>query len=78
MHVKGLVGHIGMRLVSTQLQQWVRTPAWFLRLLMHCSESAQVLDEIQAGVFDGMTYAQIEQTMPEEFAARKADKLGYR
>ncbi len=38
----------------------------------------QVLDEIQAGVFDGMTYAQIEQTMPEEFAARKADKLGYR
>ena len=39
---------------------------------------SQVLDEIQAGVFDGMTYAQIEQTMPEEFAARKADKLGYR
>lgn len=38
----------------------------------------QVLDEIQAGMFDGMTYAQIEQTMPEEFAARKADKLGYR
>lgn len=38
----------------------------------------KVLDEIQAGMFDGMTYAQIEQTMPEEFAARKADKLGYR
>ncbi len=29
-------------------------------------------------MFDGMTYAMIEQTMPEEFAARKADKLGYR
>ena len=42
------------------------------------SVSMQVLDEIQAGVFDGMTYAQIEQTMPDEFAARKADKLGYR
>lgn len=38
----------------------------------------KVLDEIQAGMFDGMTYAQIEQTMPEEFAARKSDKLGYR
>ena len=25
-----------------------------------------------------MTYAEIEQNMPEEFAARKADKLGYR
>jgi broad specificity phosphatase PhoE len=40
--------------------------------------SLQVLDEIQAGIFDGMTYAEIEQNMPEEFAARKADKLGYR
>jgi len=38
----------------------------------------KVLDEIQAGMFDGMTYAMIEQTMPEEFQARKADKLGYR
>ena len=37
-----------------------------------------MLDEIQAGIFDGMTYAEIEQNMPEEFAARKADKLGYR
>ena len=38
----------------------------------------QVLDEIQAGVFDGWTYAQIEKDRPEEFAARKADKLRYR
>ena len=38
----------------------------------------KVLDEIQAGIFDGMTYAEIEQNMPDEFAARKADKLGYR
>ena len=38
----------------------------------------QVLDEIQAGVFDGWTYAQIERDRPEEFAARKADKLRYR
>ena len=38
----------------------------------------QVLDEIQAGIFDGWTYAQIEKERPEEFAARKADKLRYR
>ena len=38
----------------------------------------QVLDEIQAGVFDGWTYAKIEKDRPEEFAARKADKLRYR
>lgn len=49
------------------------------RGIIECqSLSLQVLDEIQAGIFDGMTYAEIEQNMPEEFAARKADKLGYR
>ena len=37
-----------------------------------------MLDEIQAGIFDGWTYEQIEQQMPQEFAARKKDKLKYR
>ncbi|EKX50659.1 hypothetical protein GUITHDRAFT_161860 [Guillardia theta CCMP2712] len=36
------------------------------------------LDEIHAGIFDGMTYAEIEAADPEEFAMRKKDKLGYR
>jgi len=36
------------------------------------------LDEIHAGIFDGMTYAEIEKADPEEFAMRKKDKLGYR
>ncbi len=38
----------------------------------------KVLDEIQAGVCEGMTYEEIEKAMPEEFAARKVDKLRYR
>lgn len=38
----------------------------------------KVLDEIQAGIFDGWTYAEIEKQRPQEFAARKADKLRYR
>ena len=38
----------------------------------------KVLDEIQAGIFDGWTYAEIEKHRPEEFAARKRDKLSYR
>lgn len=38
----------------------------------------KMLDEIQAGIFDGWTYEQIEQQMPQEFAARKKDKLKYR
>jgi broad specificity phosphatase PhoE/predicted kinase len=38
----------------------------------------KALDEIHAGVCDGLTYAQIERNMPEEFAARKRDKFHYR
>lgn len=38
----------------------------------------KALDEIQAGVCDGMTYREIRETMPGEHAARKEDKLRYR
>lgn len=36
------------------------------------------LDEIYAGVCDGMTYEEIQEVFPEEFELRKRDKLGYR
>ncbi|MEZ4316714.1 MAG: 6-phosphofructo-2-kinase/fructose-2,6-bisphosphatase [Myxococcota bacterium] len=36
------------------------------------------LDEIDAGRCDGMTYDEIRDQMPGEYAARKADKLRYR
>lgn len=36
------------------------------------------LDEIDAGVCDGMTYDEIRTRWPREFDARRADKLGYR
>jgi len=36
------------------------------------------LDEIDAGVCDGMTYDEIRERMPEEYAARARDKLRYR
>ncbi len=35
------------------------------------------LDEINAGVCDGMTYNEIEQKMPDEFFARSKDKYNY-
>ncbi len=38
----------------------------------------QALDEIQAGIFDGWTYDQIAEKHPDEYAARKRDKLRYR
>ncbi len=38
----------------------------------------RALDEIHAGTCDGMTYAEIAEKMPEEHAARQADKYRYR
>jgi len=38
----------------------------------------RALEEIDAGVCDGLTYDEIRQQMPDEFAARQADKLRYR
>jgi len=38
----------------------------------------RALDEIDAGVCDGMTYDEISRAMPSEFDARQADKFRYR
>ncbi|XP_071721282.1 6-phosphofructo-2-kinase/fructose-2,6-bisphosphatase-like isoform X2 [Rutidosis leptorrhynchoides] len=38
----------------------------------------RALDEINAGVCDGMTYEEIKKNMSEEYASRKKDKLRYR
>jgi broad specificity phosphatase PhoE/predicted kinase len=38
----------------------------------------RALDEINAGICDGMTYEQIKQEMPTEFEARHNDKFRYR
>jgi broad specificity phosphatase PhoE/predicted kinase len=38
----------------------------------------RALDEIDAGVCDAMTYAEIADQMPHEFERRQADKFGYR
>lgn len=39
--------------------------------------SIKEFDEIDAGICEGMTYKDIEETMPEIFHARKADKYHY-
>ncbi|GAB4859265.1 hypothetical protein Ancab_010727 [Ancistrocladus abbreviatus] len=36
------------------------------------------LNEINAGVCDGMTYEEVKRNMPEEYESRKKDKLRYR
>ncbi len=38
----------------------------------------KALDELDSGVCDGMTYGEIEEKYPEDFAARDQDKYNYR
>jgi len=54
--------------VQGELQDWIqmRQKQW------------TNLDELYAGVCDGMTYKEIEADYPDEFARRQADKLAYR
>jgi broad specificity phosphatase PhoE/adenylylsulfate kinase-like enzyme len=40
--------------------------------------SWRALDEIDAGVCDGLSYEQIHEQLPEEFARRRKDKFNYR
>jgi broad specificity phosphatase PhoE len=38
----------------------------------------RALDEINAGICDGLTYAEIQERFPDDFEARRRDKLEYR
>lgn len=38
----------------------------------------KIMEEINVGICDGMTYGEVENTTPEEFKARNIDKLRYR
>lgn len=42
------------------------------------TKALRYLDEIDAGICDGMTYEEIAARWPEDYAARKLDKLRYR
>lgn len=43
-----------------------------------CNHRWKALDEINAGICDGLTYEQINERFPFEYEARKLDKLRYR
>jgi len=48
------------------------------RFLPYEKLSWKALDELDSGVCDGLTYAEIEEKFPEDFASRDADKYNYR
>ncbi len=59
---------------TSTLQRTIETA----RIVGRDSLQLKALDEIDAGICDGMTYAEIAKRMPAEYEARQADKLGYR
>lgn len=60
---------------SSTLQRTVQTAE-----KIQCGQyiSWSILNEIQAGECDGMTYKEVEERFPEEFKKRQEDKLRYR
>jgi broad specificity phosphatase PhoE len=59
---------------TSTLQRTVATAA----SIGHEVQSLRALNEIDAGICDGWTYAEIKEQLPEEFAARARDKFRYR
>lgn len=59
---------------TSTLQRTIQTAA----ALPVPSTPWRALDEIDAGICDGMTYQEIAIQMPQEYKARQADKLRYR
>lgn len=59
---------------TSTLQRTVATAA----AIGHETQSLRALDEIDAGVCDGLTYEEIKAQWPEEFASRAGNKFLYR
>ncbi|MEZ4310700.1 MAG: 6-phosphofructo-2-kinase domain-containing protein [Polyangiaceae bacterium] len=59
---------------TSTLRRTIQTSSWLTANPM----KLRALDEIDAGLCDGMTYAEIKERMPAEYDARKADKFIYR
>ncbi|KAF9976663.1 Fructose-2,6-bisphosphatase [Actinomortierella ambigua] len=74
-------------LISTHLGSTEQLTVWTSTLKRTIATAEQLpypklqwkaLDELDAGVCDGMTYEEIEQQYPEDFANRDDDKFNYR
>lgn len=65
----------GMKVWCSTLKRTMQTAAAFTNKQ---PMKWRALSEIEAGICDGLTYAEIKKKYPEEFAARARDKLCYR
>jgi 6-phosphofructo-2-kinase / fructose-2,6-biphosphatase 2 len=72
--VQSCVGDQPLTVWTSTLRRTIQTAAG----LPYKQLQWKALDELDAGVCDGMTYDEIEETFPEDFANRDADKFNYR
>ncbi|KAG9086777.1 Fructose-2,6-bisphosphatase [Ceratobasidium sp. UAMH 11750] len=72
--VKDNIGEAELTVWTSTLQRTIETAAQ----LPYPKLTWKSLDELDAGVCDGMTYEEIEAEYPEDFEARDDDKFNYR
>ncbi|KAI9056645.1 bifunctional 6-phosphofructo-2-kinase/fructose-2,6-bisphosphate 2-phosphatase [Trametes sanguinea] len=68
------IGNAPLTVWTSTLQRTIQTAQY----LPYPKLTWKSLDELDAGVCDGMTYEEIEQAYPEDFANRDEDKFNYR
>ncbi|KAH7927690.1 bifunctional 6-phosphofructo-2-kinase/fructose-2,6-bisphosphate 2-phosphatase [Leucogyrophana mollusca] len=72
--VRKNIGDAPLTIWTSTLQRTIQTA----QELPYPKLTWKSLDELDAGVCDGMTYEEIEQAYPEDFANRDEDKFNYR
>ncbi|EJF62512.1 bifunctional 6-phosphofructo-2-kinase/fructose-2,6-bisphosphate 2-phosphatase [Dichomitus squalens LYAD-421 SS1] len=68
------IGDAALTVWTSTLQRTIQTAEY----LPYPKLTWKSLDELDAGVCDGMTYEEIEKAYPEDFANRDEDKFNYR
>lgn len=63
---------------TSTLRRTKQTAAYLKHMEGVCVYETPLLNEIDAGLCEGMTYDDIARRYPDEYAARQADKLSYR
>ena len=80
-YARALAGYLDGVITAKHGCVWISTLKRTHQSARHFSVRPVVwraLDEIDAGLCDGMTYSDIREQMPEEFTARAANKFRYR
>ncbi|KAH9925335.1 histidine phosphatase superfamily [Fomitopsis serialis] len=72
--IKDNIGDAPLTVWTSTLQRTIQTA----QFVPYTKLTWKSLDELDAGVCDGMTYEEIEQAYPEDFANRDEDKFNYR